>query len=128
MKKGASTQFDLLAFRKQLDLTQMEIAELFGVSRTTYGDWEKNKAPSWIELACRGLRASMIFPAIGQQMTAADLIQARSQLGLYQEDFAQELGVSRSTISRMENGQPHRWVGYVIAALAVTGDGWRHPR
>lgn len=122
MNNRPGTSFDLRGFRKQLKMSQSDLAALFGVGRTTFGAWEKHKAPQWIELACRGLRASLIFPAISSIMTAPDLIHARTQLGLSQEELACELGVSRSTVSRMENGQPHQWIGLALAALAIIAD------
>lgn len=122
MTRRSFSSFDLRSFRKQLKMSQSELAAQFGVGRTTYGAWEKHKAPQWIELACRGLRASLIFPAISCPMSAPDLICARTQLGLTQEDLARELGISRHTVSRLENGQPHQWIGYALAALAVISD------
>lgn len=119
MSRRLGTSFDLRSFRKQLKMSQSDLAALFGVGRTTFGAWEKHKPPQWIELACRGLRASLIFPSISSPMTAPDLIHARNQLGLSQDDLARELGISRHTISRLENGHPHKWIGYAIAALAV---------
>ncbi|MAG65047.1 MAG: hypothetical protein CMK74_04130 [Pseudomonadales bacterium] len=120
MIRRSGIGFDLRYFRKQLKMSQSNLAALLGVGRTTYGAWEKHEAPPWIELACRGLRASLVFPAISSPMSATEMIRARKQLGLSQDELASELGISRHTISRLENGQPHQWIGYALIALAVT--------
>jgi transcriptional regulator with XRE-family HTH domain len=111
-------KFCLRSFRSQLKLSQTQLAELFGVSRSTIGNWESQASPVWVALACRGVRAARIFPELSRPLDRSSLINARAQFGLNQTDFAAKLGVTRATLSRWENGTPPRWIAYAIASLA----------
>lgn len=112
-----TTNFYLISFRNRMGLSQKEMGLAFGVCRTAYRSWECTSAPGWIPLACAGFSASRVLSNLSQPFTAADLIHARSSLGLIQEELALELGVSRASISRWETGTPPVWMNLAIAAL-----------
>jgi len=111
-------RFCLKTFRLQQDLSQTELAEIFDVCRSTIANWESQAPPSWVALACQGVRASRILPHLSKPFDCSDLIHARRQFGMNQSAFAAKFGVTRATISRWENGVPPRWLPYAIAALA----------
>lgn len=111
-------RFCLKSFRKSTGMSQTELAHILDSSRSTIGNWELRTAPAWVELACRGVRAAQVFPHIILPLCGPSLAAARSQLGLNQEELADELAVTRSSISRWENGSPPRWVAFAILTLA----------
>lgn len=110
--------FSLRSFRAAMGLSQSQLADLFDVCRSTICNWESQAAPTWVELACRGIRAARILPELSRPFDCASLINARNQFGLNQTEFAAKLGLTRATLSRYENKRPPRWVAYAIAALA----------
>jgi DNA-binding XRE family transcriptional regulator len=52
------TSTDLRTARKQLGLTQAELADAYGVSRMTIVNWERGAyaVPKWVPLALDGIR------------------------------------------------------------------------
>lgn len=117
-KRQAPLKSPLHGFRKRLKLSQNTLAEVFGVSETTYRVWEKCP-PAWAGLACHGLAVSMVVDGAVNQLTAADMIRIRKALGISQEELAEALNVSRATIGRYEAGEPPAWAGLALRGLVV---------
>lgn len=109
---------ELRTVRKYLRLTQSQLGELLGVSRNTVRIWETGAGPSFCPLLCRGLKAYKVFPHLFVDLSGPCLAEARNRLGLYQDQLAERLGVSRPTLSRWENDTPPLWVKFAITALA----------
>lgn len=110
----------LRSCRKTIGLSQHELGELLGVSRNTIRSWEVGKEPRFLALLCKGLRAFAVLPHIAIELSGSCLAQLRTRMGLHQEQLAEQLGVSRPTVSRWENDTPPRWVSFAITALAFT--------
>lgn len=108
----------LRSCRKAIGLSQQELGDLLGVSRNTIHSWEVSKEPPFIAPLCKGLKAYAVLPHLAVELSGACLAQMRTRMGLYQEHLAEELGVSRPTLSRWENETPPRWVSFAITAIA----------
>tara|TARA_R110002124_G_scaffold128157_10_gene288625 strand:+ start:3896 stop:4231 length:336 start_codon:yes stop_codon:yes gene_type:complete len=100
-------------------LTQKELAELLSVSRTTIGAWEKIQNEEWLKNLCVGICTSFAIPSLGlvQSLSGSQLIEVRSKHGWDQQALASRLSVSRSTISRWENGVPPNWAAYAVMSI-----------
>lgn len=108
----------LRSCRKAIGLSQNELGDLLGVSRNTIRSWEVGNEPRFLPPLCKGLKAYAILPHIALEMSGACLAQMRARMGLHQEHLAEQLGVSRPTLSRWENDTPPRWVSFAMTALA----------
>lgn len=108
----------LRSCRKAIALSQQELGDLLGVSRNTIRSWEVGKEPRYLALLCQGLKAHYLLPHIVIDLSGSCLSDLRSRLGLHQDQLADQLGVSRPTLSRWENDTPPRWVSFAVTALA----------
>lgn len=108
----------LRSCRKAIGLSQQDLGDLLGVSRNTIRSWEVGKEPRFMVPLCKGLKAYAILPHIAVELSGACLAQMRTRMGLHQEHLAEQLGVSRPTLSRWENDTPPRWVSFAMTALA----------
>lgn len=108
----------LRSCRKTIGLSQQELGDLLGVSRNTVRSWEVGKEPQFLPHLCKGLIAYVVLPHIAIELSGGCLSTIRSRMRLHQEQLAEQLGVSRSTLSRWENDTPPRWVSFAITALA----------
>lgn len=104
--------------RKAIGLSQQDLGDLLGVSRNTIRSWEVGKEPRFMAPLCKGLKAYVVLPHIAVELSGACLAQMRTRMGLHQEHLAEQLGVSRPTLSRWENDTPPRWVAFAMTALA----------
>ncbi|HDS1721576.1 helix-turn-helix domain-containing protein [Pseudomonas putida] len=119
MARKKQTPHGLLrSCRKAIGLSQQELGDLLGVSRNTIRSWEIGKEPRFLLLLCKGLKAHYVLPHIGVELSGGCLSALRSRLGFHQEQLAEQLGVSRPTLSRWENDTPPRWVSFAVTALA----------
>lgn len=119
-KRKATNYGALRTCRKSLGLSQQELGELLGVSRNTIRSWELGKEPGFLPLLCRGLNAYRVLPHIFIEFSGACLASARGRMKLRQDQLAERLGLSRTTLSRYENDTPPRWLIIAVAALAFT--------
>lgn len=119
-RRKALSSGELQSVRKSLGLSQAQLGELMSVSRNTIRSWEAGAGPSFCLLLCRGLRAFKVFPHLFVDLTGPCLADARSRLGLHQDQLAEKLSISRPTLSRWENGTPPRWVKFALIALVFS--------
>ncbi len=103
--------------RKKLDLSQTDLGRGLGVTRNTIRSWEAGPDQMFIYHICRGLQATRVMPHLFHQLTGPCLAEARGRMGLQQEQLAELIGVSRSTISRWENDTPPLWLSYALLSL-----------
>lgn len=101
-----------------MGMSQQELGDLLGVSRNTIRSWEIAKEPKFLVPLCKGLKAYYLLPHIAVELSGGCLSALRSRMGLHQDQLADQLGVSRPTLSRWENDTPPRWVSFAVTALA----------
>ncbi len=103
--------------RDRLDLTQKELAELLDVSSVTISSWEsgntkpqKENKENIVEL--REKSKAEVEDMLereeeddGQEEPALDVRSVRDKHGLTQEEFAEVLGVTATTVSNWEQGE-----------------------
>lgn len=122
------TGHDVHRERVRLGLTQEQFAQRIGCSVATLNRWE-NGAAGLSAIAVRRLErllAGETVPPptaipldVPARLSALEVARARHCLGLTQEAFARELGVTFSAVSRWENGHntPSRLGTMAIQAL-----------
>ena len=68
-------------------------------------------------------KSKLVHPRIQRAISKLgnDISHARRARGISQEDFANNIGVSRMTLIRLENGDPGINLGTLTAALHVIG-------
>ncbi len=104
------------------DLNQIKMAEIMGVSKSTYGRWETDEAIiplTHLNNLCNYFNVSMDYitglnseknyiitnKKINKELIGKRLKSFRKTSGLTQEQLAAELNTSHSTISAYENGK-----------------------
>lgn len=112
----ASLPEALLAARRRLGLSQLELADRLGVWECSVADWERGGRPP---NARHAGRLEGLFREVGLAFTLDDpeddsfagrLRSARRRLGLTQQEMAERVGVGRDAVSEWESGrvQPQR--------------------
>ncbi|MEU1630679.1 helix-turn-helix transcriptional regulator [Streptomyces sp. NPDC020096] len=92
--------------RRAARLTQGDLGEILGLSKTAVGDWENGKkSPNADRLPsiakALGQRLDTLFPRLGDP----DLSDLRCDAGYTQGDAAKALGIHRPPLSLAENGE-----------------------
>lgn len=99
----------LKELRKSKNITQEKLAELTGISRATIANYEKGYrkiSPENGQLIKDVLKIENIFDNDEKQLQELliSLTSLKVKNGLSSTDLSSKLGVSRSTLSRIENG------------------------
>ncbi len=97
---------EIRSIRKEHGLNQSEFAEQVGVSPTTVSNWETGSTtPSSDRLEeIRNLDIEETEEEERDQISGAYIKKVRNELGLSQKEFAEQLGVSPTTVSNWETG------------------------
>lgn len=103
--------------RQRLNLSQSDLGRDLGVCRNTIRSWEAGTDRVFIFHICRGLQATSVMPHLFHLLTGPCLAEARGRMGLQQDQLAELVGVSRSTISRWEKDTPPLWLSYALLSL-----------
>lgn len=108
--------------RDEHELTQVKLAEILGVSKSTYGRWETDEAiiPLFhLNNLCNYFKVSMdyitglsnercykdINKKLNKEIIGARLKKFRKDNNLSQEKLGKEINTTHSTISAYENGK-----------------------
>ena len=102
------------------EYTQEELAEMLGVSQTTYSDWEIGKSTPKADISVKlaeifGLDCLLLIIGITDEILiefyenvminfSKNLIKIREQRNLTQKDLAKIIGVTKQTIINYEKG------------------------
>ncbi|MBD8057071.1 helix-turn-helix transcriptional regulator [Rhodococcus ruber] len=110
MPRRALHGFDparLIEVRHERGLSRSDLGRLAGVSYNTIRGWETGRAapsPAALEQVAQVLQVDA-SELVAVRSDARTLAFCRTQKGLAQEDVARELGMSKSTYSRLERGE-----------------------
>ncbi|QDP61575.1 MAG: hypothetical protein Tp138OMZ00d2C19078261_36 [Prokaryotic dsDNA virus sp.] len=92
--EGLSNSEKLLIARRRSNFTQEAMAAIYGVSRNVYGEMERGQRE------VKDYREGNVEPLKDHEK----LLIARRRAELKQEDIAEEIGVTRYWLNRMELG------------------------
>lgn len=112
--------------RKEIGLTQREVAEAVGVAEATVSRWESGEIANMrrdkISALAKVLHCSPNFVMTGEQSavpTIGDRMRLRrKELGLSAEKVAERLGVSPATVYRYEKGDIEKLPGDILPTLS----------
>ena len=112
--------------RKELPMTQQELADAVGVSRDWVMTFEKNPGPASFDLVlkvCRKLNIALeissdnlVFHPLTQNIVQKTLRGKRQEMKMSQEKLAEEIGQSASWVSSLETG---KWLGQSIQGVLL---------
>ncbi len=92
--------------RLELGLFQMEVASILGVDECTITNWEKNRVAPRLSYIPKIIEFLGYEPEIFTRATPGEKLKRYRKLrGINQEQFARQLGIDPTTLSRMERNQ-----------------------
>ncbi len=92
--------------RLELDLTQKEVAHIIEVDESTIHNWERGHRSSTLRFLPKIIKFLGYTPEISTVVALGEkLKQYRKLLGINQEDFAKQLGIDPTTLSKLERGK-----------------------
>ena len=119
--------------RARKGLSYRELAPLVGVSATTLFSYETGRArprPPKLQALAKALGCTTTY--LAPLPRHASLRDHREHAGLFLRDIATQLGVSDTTVLRMEQGShwpddPYAWAGAYGLTVKGFAEAWRRP-
>lgn len=105
--------------RNKLGLSQVELAELLDVARTTILSAEQDTPKPWMPIACLGLGNLMFVDESVRPLSGERFASHRERLGLSHAGLASKLGFAESTIKTWERTAPPVWAHPVMIGLTA---------
>jgi len=90
--------------RLDLNLRQIDVAQLIGCDEMTVVNWEKGHTMPRINCMAGVIEFLVVSPLPDSATLAQRLVNHRTTRGLTQKEFARRIGVDPGTLSRWERG------------------------
>ncbi|MET8703657.1 helix-turn-helix domain-containing protein [Kitasatospora sp. NPDC004723] len=115
----------LRKLRKRLGLTQQEVADAIGCSRSSVSEWEtRGRVPRAARLKALASLLRVKVSDLLAPPNPTSLKELRTSAGLLQESVAKRLGVRNTTYCDVENGRqriPARWIPILSELFDIPG-------